>query len=434
MNLIKLQDPAQVREYVGKKFADFKSSVMLPGRRRTKCIQYWLNAGGNRQVVEDVYGFVFKQAFPRAEALQQEEALNKKYNVHKTNSNEWVENQEKQAQRIGKTVGRLKQWEEQGDYQEGEDFFLRLKTEVEPFDRTLCDPRQFSTEHEARRRMDLTGTTTRTANKVGAEFDGMIGYQQKAGATFEVFDPRFGQLVAKFEEEFKAGLWGSGSWAATKGRTSLSVEAAAELAIGAQLTMEGTCQWKSPHGKAGLELGGRANVFAGARGSAAMKLSASARDGLEAAISAGAFVGLSASIEGSCALLYDDRQLASVQASAEITFGAGVTFAAALKQPIFGATEISFDTNVTLGLGTGVAAQVEIDFTEIYLAGQEQFRNVIYLPTIAKGYSPALMTQDRKNKHYLKKAITALGSEQEEIEETVVSFKNMNPEKQPLLM
>ena len=208
MNLVKLQDPAQVREYVGKKFSDFKSSVMLPGRRRTKCIQYWLNAGGNRQVVEDVYGFVFKQAFPRAEALQQEEALNKKYNVHKTNSNEWVENQEKQAQRIGKTVGRLKQWEEQGDYQEGEDFFLRLKTEVEPFDRTLCDPRQFSTEHEARRRMDLTGTTTRTANKVGAEFDGMIGYQQKAGATFEVFDPRFGQLVAKFEEEFKAGLVG----------------------------------------------------------------------------------------------------------------------------------------------------------------------------------------------------------------------------------
>ena len=132
MNLVKLQDPAQVREYVGKKFSDFKSSVMLPGRRRTKCIQYWLNAGGNRQVVEDVYGFVFKQAFPRAEALQQEEALNKKYNVHKTNSNEWVENQEKQAQRIGKTVGRLKQWEEQGDYQEGEDFFLRLKTEVEP--------------------------------------------------------------------------------------------------------------------------------------------------------------------------------------------------------------------------------------------------------------------------------------------------------------
>ena len=175
-------------------------------------------------------------------------------------------------------------------------------------------------------------------------------------------------------------------------------------------------------------------MFAGARGNAAMKLSASARDGLEAAISAGAFVGLSASIEGSCALLYDDRQLASVQASAEITFGAGVTFAASLKQPIFGATEISFDTNVTLGLGTGVAAQVEIDFTEIYLAGQEQFRNVIYLPTIAKGYSPALMTQDRKNKHYLKKAITALGSEQEEIEETVVSFKNMNPEKQPLLM
>lgn len=59
---------------------------------------------------------------------------------------------------------------------------------------------------------------------------------------------------------------------------------------------------------------------------------------------------------------------------------------------------------------------------------------MIYLPTIAKGYSPSLMTQDLKNKHYLKKAITLLGSKQEEIEETVVSFKNMNPENQPLLM
>lgn len=46
-----------------------------------------------------------------------------------------------------------------------------------------------------------------------------------------------------------------------------------------------------------------------------------------------------------------------------------MTFAVSLKQPIFGATEISFDTSVTLGLGTGAAAQVEIDFTEIYLAG-----------------------------------------------------------------
>jgi hypothetical protein len=434
MNLYALQDPAQVREYVGRKFSAFKSSFMLPVRRRSKCIEYWLNARGNRQVVEDVYGFVFKQAFPKTEALQKEQALNKKYDVHKTNSTEWVEKQEKQAGRIGKTVDRLKQWEQQGDYQEGEDFFLRLKTEVEPFDESLCDPRQFSTEHEAQRRMNLTGATTRTANKVGAEFDGMVGYQQKAGATFQVFDPRFGQLVAKFEEEFKAGLWGSGSWAATKGKTSLSVEAAAELAIGAQLTMEGKCEWKSARGKAGLELGGRANVFAGARGSAAMKLSASAQEGIEATISAGAFVGLSASIEGSCSILYDDRQLASVNASAEITFGAGVTFAASLKQPIFGATEISFDTSVTLGFGTGVAAQVEIDFSEIYLAGQEQFRNVIYLPTIAKGYSPSLMTQDLKNKHYLKKAITMLGSEQEEIEETVVSVKNMDPEKQPFLM
>jgi hypothetical protein len=258
MNLYALQDPAQVREYVGRKFSAFKSSFMLPVRRRSKRIGYWLNARGNRQVVEDVYGFVFKQAFPKTEALQKEQALNKKYDVHKTNSTEWVEKQEKQAGRIGKTVDRLKQWEQKGDYQEGEDFFLRMKTEVEPYDESLCDPRQFSTEHEAQRRMNLTGATTRTANKVGAEFDGMVEYQQKAGATFQVFDPRFGQLVAKFEEEFKAGLWGSGSWAATKGKTSLSVEAAAELAIGAQLTMEGKCEWKSARGKAGLELGGRA--------------------------------------------------------------------------------------------------------------------------------------------------------------------------------
>ncbi len=433
MNLSTLQNPAQVREYVGRKFSAFKSSFMLPVRRRSKCIEYWLNARENRQVVEDVYRFVFKEAFPKTEALQKEQAVIKKYDVPKTNINQWVEDQEKQAGRIGTTVDRLKQWESDGDYQEGDGFFQRLKTEVEPFDRTLCDTRQFSTEHEAQRRMDLTGTSSRTANKVGAEFEGMIGYQQKAGATFQVFDPRFGQLVAKFEEEFKAGLWSSGSWAATKGRTSLSVEAAAELAIGAQLTMEGKCEWKSARGKAGLELGGKANLFAGARGSAAMKLSASAQEGIEAAISAGAFVGLSASIEGSCSILYDDRQLASVSASAEITFGAGLTFAASLKQPIFGATEISFDTSVTLGFGTGVAAQVEIDFSEIYLAGQEQFRNVIYLPTIAKGYSPSLMTQDLKNKHYLKKAITMLGSEQEEIEETVVSFKNMDPEKTPFL-
>ena len=105
-----------------------------------------------------------------------------------------------------------------------------------------------------------------------------------------------------------------------------------------------------------------------------------------------------------------------------------------IKAPIFGATEIAFGAQLAVGLGHSVDCTTAIDFTEIFLAGKEQFRNLIYLPTLAKGYKMDLMTQEAKNLHYLNKCIARIGEDIEGLTELLDGLARVPTEKQKLLM
>ena len=432
--LLETGSPEEVRVYLTKKFQKFNSGFYLKKTRRKKCILYYVAASDpNRRVVENVYFVTFKETFPKAEAARYEADLERQANrSFKVERGEYVRRKSSKIADAEELLRLLVQWKEEGEYQKGEVFYTQLRGAVMRYDSRLVSPTELMTEAEVNRVARLTGSFRKSDKELHAEFEGMIGIQQHAAISFEAYSPNWGQINAKLEEEFKLGIWGSGEAQAKMTRMGLSVEAQAAISIGAELNIDGALTWKK--GKAGLDLKGNCNVFAGAEGALSGKLSVKAKEGLEASFEARAFAGFRASVTGTAEFNYDGKALVSATGTAEVSFGVGGSLAASIKVPIFGATEINFETNATLGLGFGVSAATSVDFNGIYLAGAEQFRKIIYLPQLARGYRMDLMTSDAKNLHYLDKCIARIGEDIESMTEMVSSLERVPSEKQSLLM
>jgi hypothetical protein len=427
--ILTCKNPAAVQEYCQKKFEGYNSWYYPESVRNEKCIQYYLAASEeNRKYVKMAYRQVFRVAFPEQVANRTQKALE---DEPKVESSLWREKAEGKVACADGTLAQLQMWKKDQDYQLGQDFFLRMQTLIAEFDPRLCDPKGFKAESEARRVAELTGKTTKTAKDVGAEFDAMLGYKQRAGITFKARDEDWGQIKLKLEEEFRAGIWGSGSAKAAMTRLGVSAEVMVEIVLGAQLELSGDCTWKK--GNYGLNLQGGCHLFAGARANFVASLSAKAREGLNASISAGAFAGFEASVSGSCAFQYGGEDMARVEATAGITFGAGATFEASIGCSIFGPTEITFGGSLTLGMGSSTSVTTSINFSGIYLAGRAEFTRLIYLPTILKGYSPELMTQDRKNLHYLEKCLTRVEKDKQSLIEAMEGYDKTPEESRSLL-
>jgi hypothetical protein len=423
-----------VRTYLLKKFKKFNSGFYLKKTRRRKSILYYLAASpSNQSVVQSVYLFVFHEQFPLADAQLLEAELERKASKsQKVERSEFIGRKSSRIAKGEELLEQLIKWKAEGAYQEGESFFLELRSAVGSYDSRLVNPTELMTESEINRVARLTGGFGKSGKELHAEFDGMIGIQQRAAVSFEAYSPDWGQINAKLEEEFKAGIWGNGQAKAAMTKLGFSVEAQAALSIGVELNIDGSLTWKK--GRAGLDLKGNCNVFAGAEGALSGKLSVNAKRGLEASFEARAFAGFRASVSGTAEFNYDGKALVSATGTAEVSFGIGGNLSASLKVPIFGATEISFETNATLGIGFGVSAETSIDFTGIYLAGASQFRKVIYLPQLARGYRMDLMTSDAKNFHYLEKCIARIGEDVESLTDQVSSLERVPSEKQSLLM
>lgn len=423
------KNPLAVQEYCRKKFEGFNAWYYPESARNEKCIQYYIAASDeNKKYVKLAYRQVFNVGFPEEQANRTQKGLEDRPKVE---SSVWREKAEDKVVSAEAALAKLQMWKKKQDYQEGEDFFLRMQTLVADFDPRLCDPKGFKAESEARRVAELTGKTTKSAKEVSAEFDAMLGYRQKAGITFKARDEDWGKIKASLEEEFRVGFWGSGSAKAAMQRLGVSAEVMAEIALGAQLELSGDCTWKK--GDYGLNLQGGCHLFAGARANFVASLSAKAREGLTASISAGAFAGFEASVSGSCAFQYGGEDIARVDATAGITFGAGATFEASVNCSIFGPTLITFGGSLTLGMGSSTSVTTAIDFTGIYLAGRAQFTRLIYLPTIMKGYSDELMTQERKNKQYLDKCLARIEKDKQSLIEAMEGYDKTPEESRSLL-
>lgn len=428
--ILTCKNPTAVQEYCQKKFEGMDVWYYSVAARNEKCIKYYLAASKeNQKYVRIAYLQAFKTPFPEQEANRTLKSLEDEPQI---SSSEWLEKAEDKVASADATIAKLEIWKEKQKYQEGPDFFLRMQTLVAEFDPRLCDPRGFKTESEARRVAQLTGKTSKSAKEVSAEFDGIIGFKQSAGVTFEASSDRWGEIAGRLdEEEFKAGIWGKGSAQAKMEHLGFSTEIQAAIAIGAHLKVEGDCTWKK--GDYGLNLQGGCKLFAGAKGSFSAVLSAKAREGLNASISAGAFAGFEASVHGSCAFQYDGDDLYRVDASAGITFGVGATFEASLSANIFGPTVITVGGSVTVGLGTSTSVTTSVNFSGIYLAGRAEFTKLIYLPTIMRGYSPELMTQDRKNLHYLEKCLARIDKDKQSLIEAMEGYEKTPEDSRTLL-
>jgi hypothetical protein len=433
-DILQSKNSDEVRFYLDKKFGSYNSWYYSKTVRNKKCVNYYLCAtDDNKRLVEAAYFATFKSIFPKELATQVQADLNRKASGPvMVERSEWIEKQEERQESAQQLLNVLLMWRKNQDYQEGERFFNQLQAKVAEFDPTLVNPQEFLSEAEVKRVAKLTGSTTKSAKEVQAEFEGMIGIKQKAQVTFESYNPKWGQINAALKEDFKAGAWASGSARAALTKRGFDLEAQAAVAFGAELNIDGSFTWKlAQHG---LDLSANCNLFAGAQGSLDAKLSADLFKGINASLAIGAFAGVSASVTGKCAFTYEDKTMVGVDATASVQFGVGGSLSGTLKVPIFGATQIGFSTSVALGLGMGVTTNTEIHFSQIYLAGKDDFRRLIYLPTIAKGYRMDLMTSDAKNLHYLDKCIARIGDGVKGMEETLASVKKVPEEKQSLLM
>lgn len=433
-DILQSKSDYEVRLYVAKKFKIFDSWTYSETRRNRKCVDYYICASDeNKRVVETTYYDIFKKQFPKALANQVEADLERKAaGPVMVERSEWIQRQEDRQATAQQLLDTLLLWKRAKDYQEGPEFYLRLQAQVEEFDPTLVNPKEYLSETEVKRVAKLTGNMTKSARDVQAEFEGMLGVQQSAQVSFEAYSPRWGQINAALKEDFKAGAWASGSARAALSNRGFDLSAQAAVAFGAELNIDGSCTWKLANH--GLDLSGNCRLFAGARGSFDSNLSADLYKGINASLSLDAFAGVEASVSGKCAFTYGDKTMVGVDATASVQFGVGGSLSGSLKVPIFGATQIAFASSVAIGLGVGVSTNTEIHFSQIYLAGKEDFRKIIYLPTIAKGYRMDLMTDDAKNLHYLDKCIARIGDGLTGTQEKLVSVKKVPEEKQRLLM
>jgi hypothetical protein len=435
-DILQDRDTNKLRVYLLKKFKSFNVWYYPKSSRDSKCINYWVCASEeNQRYVAAIYQEVFHADFPQAQARQAEtNAERKAAGPTKVSQEDWIDIQEKRGSKAQQLLDTLLMWRSDQAYQEGERFFNQMEARVKKFDPSLVNSSQYLSEAEVKRVARLTGSTTKSAREVQAEFEGMIGIQQSAKISFEATSQRWGEINAVLQEDFRAGAWASGNACAALSRKGFKMETQAAVAFGAELNIDGRCTWKQGANGHGLDLSGNLNLFAGANASFDAKLSASLFKGINASLNMGAFAGVQASVTGRCACTFDDHTMAAVEATASVQFGVGGQMSANLNVPLFGATQIGFSTSASLGLGFGVSTKTEVHFTAIYLAGKEDFRKLMYLPTIAKGYRMDLMTQQAKNLHYLDKCIARITDGVTDIEESVASVRKLPEDQQKLLM
>ena len=438
MDLSKLNsaDTVSVRDYIEKKFKTFKSFPYSRSSRTKKCEKYYLAASGrevNQDIIQEVYQRLFGEILDtdKVEAHAARQAA-KKSDIVKIEAGQWLQAQNNQADDVAEMLSKLRRWREDGSYQEGEGFFVRLKTEVEEFDETMMDTASFKTDFSAQCRAAISGGIALGPKEINAQYNLMVGFNQSTEISFKASGVNWGEVNGKLEESFKAGIWSSGNAKLKLENMGFSLEAQAAIAMGAQLDIAGTMQWTK--GRSALTLGGNASVSAGAQASGQIKLSMNARKGLEASIQAGAFVGFSATAGGSCSFAYDDKELVSASGSASITFGIGASFEGSINAPIFGPTSIGFGGNLTMGLGAEVKTEVAINFSEVGLASSTAFRQLVYWRTMARGYEMTLMNSDARNLFYLNKVILRLEAEELGLGESIASYKRVPEEKRSLLM
>jgi hypothetical protein len=433
-DILQSKNSNQVRDYVNKKFKIFDGWTYSKGTREKKCISYYLCASEeNRRIVADAYFLIFKGVFPTAQADETERELERKaagpIKVEWSQGVKKLEGKQEDAQQL---LDQLVMWRDTGKWQEGPEFYNILEGRVRKFNPNLVRPAEFQTEVEAKRVAQLTGKTTKSAREVQAEFEGMIGVKQSAGISFEAYSPNWGQINAALKEDFKAGVWASGSARAAMTKRGFDLQTQATVGFGAELNIDGSCTWKK--GNKGLDLSGNCNLFAGAEARGEARISVDLYEGINASLDLDAFAGVRASVRGRCAFTHDDKTMVGVEAEASVQFGIGGSLSGSINCPIFGATQIGFSSSVTVGLGMGVSAKTEIHFTEIYLAGKEDFRKILYLPTMAKGYRMDLMTDDAKNLHYLDKCIARISEGVSERRNSIETLESVPDELKPFLL
>lgn len=438
MNLAKLNsyDVDEVEKYVTDKLKKFKGFTYSKASRREKCDDYYVAAAGGphgQEIILRVYPAIFSGELfdsDRAEA-RAATALAKTPDKVMIESGAFLEKNEKHLGNLKMLRETLVKERVDRSWQGGEAYLAGLKTKMVEIDGTICDTSQFKTEFSTECRSKISSNTALSRKEAAADLELMVDFEERTKIGFEARSVNWGDVAGKLEQSFKAGLWASGSAKANMSKAGISAEMQAAIAVGMALNVEGELKWTK--GDAGVELGGKAEAFAGARAELAAKLSMSAREGFEASISAGAFAGLEFKCEGSCAFTYRGEKLVGVGGSASITFGAGASFEASLKAPLFGPTSISMKGSLTLGVGGASAVAIEVNFDQMALASSAAFRDIVYWRVMAVGYEATLMNSDAANLYYLKKCIKRLAQEIAEEDDAIASYRATPMDKRALL-
>jgi hypothetical protein len=435
MNISKLSsdDRSEVRRYVEEKFKKFNTWYYPKKSRKNKALEYWVASSGTphgQQAVVDLYSVVFHTAFPISEATLLERRLSE--SPTKVESSAWLNHKQGHLVRLERTLAELKKWEDEQEYQMGEEFLARLRTRTQFIDDSLCDAHHFATDFSAVCKAAATGSSRWEERNASAEFDALVGFKQAVSVEFESFDPNWGEINAKLEQSFKSGAWANGTAEAQFNKLGIRSDVEGAIAIGGKLGLDGQLAWKKR--KTGMRLEGSAAGFVGASTYLRHRLSARAHDGLQASLFASAFAGFKASVFGKCQFTYEGMDIFREEAFASVSFGAGASISASIKTSVFGPTEISFGGSLTVGLGGGFSTLTVIDFSQAALAANAQFHTLMYCRTLAQGYRMDLINSDARNLHYLKKAISRAESEIESTKETIASFQKLPKDKRPLLM
>ena len=391
VSILQGQDQAALQKYVDGKFTSWRNNPFYPRSfRDDKCIEYYnaastvVNQGcrfANYEIVASRYNSIFQVTFPYQKA--KEVAAKKSKSPTKVEWSEGLKRKEKELKKYRELLALLKKWKEDKEYQTGEEFYEKLRTQVDFVQKGLCDPTRFIVEHDAVLAHEATATHEVSGQGASASFDAMIGVKQHIDAEFTYFNPRIGEVSAKLNEAFKAGAWASGEAKAKLNKLGFDLDVQAAIAFGAELDVNGECSWK--RGDLGLQLAGNCTLFAGAQGNFAASLSANALKGINAAISAGAFAGVSANVGGTFTFTYGDEELVSTNATAGVSYGVGGQFSANLSIPIFGPTSFGFSASAAVGLGVQTSVNTSVNFSEVALATSAEARKLLYIPTLMRG-------------------------------------------------
>jgi hypothetical protein len=380
MNLTLLRSDSEqvVRGYASKKFMMF---MKLKPKKQTQKIKQYFEAVRylemNSTVVLDVYKSIYHKDLDTDEGP---------LGYHRD--------------LIGYDIEELKKRDKNQDWQEGEDFLNSLKDFMQPYDGSACDACYFKSDFAVETKMAATGRSILTSDEIGGEFDAILGMQQEASLSFEAITDH-GVFIAKLEQSLKGGAWTKGSAKAKMSAAGLSAEMQFMAAVGGELNVDGKMGWSK--GDANLELGGNVRAFAGARVNVAGKLSLEARGNFEASIAAGCFIGLEFECSGRGSFSYAGAEVMSAEAKFRLQVGIGAEFEASFAKSIFGPTKIKVDAGVAFGVGTSTEVSASIDFAEMHVLATDGFRKVLYLPTLAQGWKLDLMTQQTRNRFYLKR-------------------------------